>query len=544
MAATEKSTFPSVQLVFDTNILVDALLARGPYSPFAVQLLDAVRDARVEGWYAPCCVTSVYYLVERALARETDNRKETVSTAHALVMKFMSILKPLPQVGDELSGLGGKPGDDLEDMLIAKLALDYLPNPVIVTRDKWFLQHGACPAAHPKELVESGLGPWGSGQQAPIPFIDLAAQQRRLRPRIQADIHRVLNHGQYVMGPEIDELERQLADYAGVKHAVACASGTDALIMALMAYGIGPGDAVITTPFTFIATAEAIALTGARPVFVDIDAATFNLDADRLARCIEDWPADAPRLRGIIPVDLFGLPADYAAINAIARQHGLFVIEDAAQSFGGQYRGRMAGSLADIGCTSFFPAKPLGCYGDGGMCFTDDDRWAEVLRSIRAHGQGGDRYDNIRIGINGRLDTLQAVVLLAKFAVFAEEVDKRQTVANRYTALLVDTRLKTPAVPDGYRSAWAQYSLLAESGAQRQAIQAGLKAENIPTAIYYPKPLHQQTAFAPLGGCQGDFPVSEDCARRIFSLPMHAYLASADQERIADALKQALGGTV
>ena len=364
-------------------------------------------------------------------------------------------------------------------------------------------------------------------------FIDLATQQERIKADLDRRIQAVLAHGSYVMGPEIGELEHRLAEYVGAKHAVACASGTDALLMALMASGIGAGDAVITSPFTFIATAEVVALLGARPVFVDIDPQTFNLDPEKLTDCISSWPAEGLRLRAIIPVDLFGLPADYDRINAIAKQHGLMVIEDAAQSFGGQYKGRMAGALADMACTSFFPAKPLGAYGDGGMCFTDDDETDERLRSIRVHGQGSDRYDNIRIGINGRLDTLQAAVLLSKFSIFLEEIEQRQIVARRYTSLLSTSGVKTPAVPEGYRSAWAQYSLLAESEAHRSELQVKLKAEGIPTAIYYPKPLHLQTAFAYLGYREGDYPVSEDFARRVFSLPMHPYLTPESQERIA-----------
>ena len=364
-------------------------------------------------------------------------------------------------------------------------------------------------------------------------FIDLATQQERIKADLDRRIQAVLAHGSYVMGPEIGELEHRLAEYVGAKHAVACASGTDALLMALMASGIGAGDAVITSPFTFIATAEVVALLGARPVFVDIDPQTFNLDPEKLTDCISSWPAEGLRLRAIIPVDLFGLPADYDRINAIAKQHDLLVIEDAAQSFGGQYKGRMAGALADMACTSFFPAKPLGAYGDGGMCFTDDDETDERLRSIRVHGQGSDRYDNIRIGINGRLDTLQAAVLLSKFSIFLEEIEQRQIVARRYTSLLSTSGVKTPAVPEGYRSAWAQYSLLAESEAHRSELQVKLKAEGIPTAIYYPKPLHLQTAFAYLGYREGDYPVSEDFARRVFSLPMHPYLTPESQERIA-----------
>ena len=376
-------------------------------------------------------------------------------------------------------------------------------------------------------------------------FIDLAAQQRRISKELNANIARVLAHGQYINGPEVRELESALAAYVGTKHAVGCASGTDALLMALMALDIGPGDAVLTSPFTFFATAEVISLVGATPVFVDIDPATFNIDPaklDQAVRAVEKGdsslhplPVTAGgtlRARAVIPVDLFGLPADYDAIEAIAARHRFPVIEDAAQSFGSECNGRKCCSFGRIACTSFFPAKPLGCYGDGGMCFTEDDRVAERLRSIRVHGQGSDKYENIRIGINGRLDTLQAAILLAKFAIFPEELELRQEVARRYNELLAD-RVKTPEVPNGYRSAWAQYSILVRDGALRTSRIAKLKEAGIPTAIYYPKPLHLQTAFAGLGYQEGDFPVSEDCARRIFSLPMHPYLAAGDQRRIA-----------
>jgi len=283
-----------------------------------------------------------------------------------------------------------------------------------------------------------------------LDFIDLKTQQRRIKEQLDANIQKVLAHGSYIMGPEVKELEQKLASYVGIKHTIGCASGTDALLMALMAYGVGPGDAIFTTPFTFIATAEVISLLGATPVFVDIDPVTFNIDPAKLALAIQAVKANNPSLhplpltpnalpltpRGVIPVDLFGLPADYDAINAIASDHGLFVIEDAAQSFGAVYKGKRAGALADVACTSFFPAKPLGCYGDGGMCFTDNDELAAALDSIRVHGKGSHKYDNARIGINGRLDTLQAAILLAKFDIFPEEVQLRQNVANRYTALL------------------------------------------------------------------------------------------------------------
>jgi len=384
-------------------------------------------------------------------------------------------------------------------------------------------------------------------------FIDLAAQQRLIAEKLNANIAKVLAHGQYINGPEVRELENALAVYVGVRHAVGCASGTDALLMALMALEIGPGDAVFTTPFTFIATAEVISLLGAMPVFVDIDPVTFNIDPAKLALAIQAVKSNDPTLhplpltphpspltpRCVIPVDLFGLPADYDEICAVAARHDLLVIEDAAQSFGGEYKGKKACAFGKIACTSFFPAKPLGCYGDGGMCFTDDDRLVELLRSLRVHGQGDNKYENVRIGINGRLDTLQAAILLAKFEIFPEEIGLRQDVARRYTELLTprSSHLTPPAVPGDSKSAWAQYSLLARDGAERTFLMAKLKEAGIPTAIYYPKPLHRQTAFAGLGYRGGDFPVSDDCAWRIFSLPMHPYLAAEDQRRIADILR-------
>jgi UDP-2-acetamido-2-deoxy-ribo-hexuluronate aminotransferase len=389
-------------------------------------------------------------------------------------------------------------------------------------------------------------------------FINLFAQQQRIREKLEANIQAVLRHGQYVMGPEIKELEQRLADFVGVKHAVACASGTDALLMALMAYNVGPGDAIFTTPFTFIATAEVISLLGATPVFVDIDAASFNISPEHLEEAIlalktgdpSRYPLPRPSLpsdnqeqilkpRGIIAVDLFGLPADYERINAIAGKHGLFVIEDAAQSFGAEYRGRKSGSLGEIGCTSFFPAKPLGCYGDGGMCFTHDAGLANLLDSIRNHGKGRHKYENVRIGINGRLDTLQAAILLAKFEIFPEEIELRQSVAQSYTELFAASSLTTPHLPDGYRSAWAQYSLMVKQEEQRSQVQDRLKAAGIPTAVYYPKPLHLQAAFGSLGYETGDFPASEDSAKRIFSLPMHPYLQQDEMRLIARTLTEA-----
>jgi dTDP-4-amino-4,6-dideoxygalactose transaminase len=370
-----------------------------------------------------------------------------------------------------------------------------------------------------------------------IPFIDLQAQQRVIYPRLMERIRRVLAHGQYILGPEVTELEEQLARYVGVKHAVSCSSGTDALLMALMAYGVGPGDAVFAPTFTFIATAEVIELVGATPVFVDIDPVTFNMDPLSLEESIleleKDRPASNLTPRGIIPVDLFGQPADYEPINTLAREHGLFVLEDAAQSFGATYGGRRAGSLAEVAATSFFPAKPLGCYGDGGAIFTDHDEMARRLRSIRVHGQGENRYDHVVIGICGRLDTLQAAVLLTKLEIFEEEVAARQEVAARYLQALAGL-VDTPWVSPHCTSVWAQFSVQSDD---RAALQQRLRQAGIPTAIYYPKPLHLQKAFAHLRYEAGDFPVSERIAGRIFSLPMHSYLSAAAQDRIVAAMQ-------
>jgi UDP-2-acetamido-2-deoxy-ribo-hexuluronate aminotransferase len=363
-------------------------------------------------------------------------------------------------------------------------------------------------------------------------FIDLKAQQEKIRPALLERIRQVLAHGQYILGPEVKELEERLAAYVGVKHAVSCSSGTDALLMPLLAYQVGPGDAVFTTPFTFIATAEVIQLLGATPVFVDIDPRTFNIDPAALEETIASLAKNPQtshlKPKGLIPVDLFGQPADYDELNALARRHGLFVLEDAAQSFGATYKGRRAGSLAEAAATSFFPAKPLGGYGDGGAIFTNDDSLAETLRSIRVHGQGTNRYENVRLGLNGRLDTLQAAILLVKLEIFAEEVAARQAVARRYSEALPAV-VEVPYVAPQRTSVWAQYSVLSD---RRPELQEKLQNAGIPSAIYYPLPLHLQGAFAHLGHKAGDFPVSERISGRILSLPMHPYLPEKDQDEI------------
>lgn len=369
-----------------------------------------------------------------------------------------------------------------------------------------------------------------------IPFIDLQTQYRHIGAEIEEAVLRVLRSGNYILGAEVDKLEAALADFVGVRHAVSCASGTDALMIALMAKGVGPGDAVITTPFTFVATAEVIALLGATPVFVDIDPATFNIHPEAIEQVLTSSVGLRPC--GIIAVDLFGLAAEYQRINEIAGRHGLFVIEDAAQSFGARCHGKRAGALAEIGCTSFFPAKPLGACGDGGALFTDDDGLDELFRSIRVHGQGIDRYENVRLGLTGRLDAMQAAILQPKLKIFPEELVARQRVAEEYAQALAaaGAAVGIPASPQGYVSAWGQYCLLSDSGEHRRRIMEALKAADVPTAIYYPKPLHLQGAFAGLGHRPGDFPVAENIAGRIFAVPMHPYLARETIDRIAQVI--------
>jgi dTDP-4-amino-4,6-dideoxygalactose transaminase len=372
-----------------------------------------------------------------------------------------------------------------------------------------------------------------------LQFIDLETQYSRLQDEMEQAILGVLRRGKYIMGPEVAELEEQLSEFVGVAHCVSCASGTDALVMSLMAKGVSEGDAVFTPPFTFVATAEAIATVGATPVFVDIDEASFNLDPEKLGQAIRNVKqGETLTPRAIVAVDLFGLPADYRRINAIAASEGLFVIEDAAQSFGASAGNRRACALADIGCTSFFPAKPLGCYGDGGAIFTEDEDLAGVLRSIRVHGQGSHKYDNVRLGITGRLDTIQAAVLLVKLKIFERELVDRERIADSYSNAIRNAglRLKVPDVPEGFVSAWAQYSVVAENSEARRDMIERLARRDVPTAIYYPKPLHLQPTFAYLGYGRGDFPVSEDICSRIFSLPMHPYLDRETIEMIAAAL--------
>jgi dTDP-4-amino-4,6-dideoxygalactose transaminase len=372
---------------------------------------------------------------------------------------------------------------------------------------------------------------------APIAFIDLAAQQRRIEGPIKQAINNVLAHGLYVSGPEVEKLETQLAAHCGAKHAIGCSSGTDAIVLALMAVGVGPGDAIFVPSFTFAATAEAVALVGATPVFVDCLAETYNTDPRSLDEAIAMIEKDG-KLRpvGMIVVGMFGQPADFNSIDPIAAKHGIWVIDDAAQSYGAAYGNRRVGTLAKVTTTSFFPAKPLGCYGDGGAVFTDDDSLARIIRSLLVHGKGADKYDNVRIGMNGRLDTIQAAILIEKLKIFGEEIELRDKVYKRYNASLKGVA-GVPIIVEGGTSVWAQYTI---SVPNRDAVAAKLKAAGVPTAIYYPKPLHMQTAYRDYPSAPGGLTVSDALSQKVLSLPMHPYLDAVTQDRIISATRSAV----
>jgi dTDP-4-amino-4,6-dideoxygalactose transaminase len=373
-------------------------------------------------------------------------------------------------------------------------------------------------------------------------FRDLAKQYQVLKNDIDQAMLSVASGAHYIMGPQVKELELQLADYVGVKHCLTCANGTDALTLALKAWGVGPGDAVFVPDFTFFASAEVVALEGATPIFVDVDDVTFNIDVVSLEKAISQTLADGkltPKV--IVAVDLFGLPANYPAVKAIAQKYGLLILEDGAQGFGGSINGKRSCSFGDISTTSFFPAKPLGCYGDGGAVFTDNDEWAQLMNSYRVHGKGTDKYDNVRIGMNSRLDTLQTAILQVKLRAFDGEVEQVNEAARRYTELLKD-KVKTPVIPEGFGSSWAQYTIQLPSEEQRNRLQTALKEAGIPSMVYYPKPMHAQTAFnhaqCTVHNLQlacDDYVANRLCAT-VLSLPMHPYLETADIEHVCSVL--------
>ena len=363
-------------------------------------------------------------------------------------------------------------------------------------------------------------------------FIDLKSQLERIRPEIDAAIKRVLDHGAFIMGPEVHDFEKQLAEFCGVKHAISCANGTDALAMGLMAKNVGPGDAVLVPSFTFAATAEVVAWVGATPVFIDSLEDTYNMDPKSLEQAVQRAKKLGLKPVGIIPVDLFGQPADYDAIQYIADEHNLWVMADGAQSFGASYKGRKVGNIGDMATTSFFPAKPLGCYGDGGAIFTNDDELATVIKSLRVHGQGSDKYDNVRIGMNGRLDTIQAAILIEKLKIFPDELVARQKTADVYSEGLKDV-VSVPYLLNGATSAWAQYTVRLPKGVDRSKLMADLKDAGIPTMVYYVKPLHLQTAYKDYPtATEGSLPVCESLANEVLSLPISGYVEQNDIEDI------------
>jgi len=518
-------------LLLDVNIVVDLCVPRAgtANSETALALAEA-QDLAI--WVCAGSVQTLEYVTVGEL-RDYLARQGILASRAELHRRARELLATMTASYGWLAALAGEgpvfASDDPEDeQLIRALERFPLDSAVLLTRDRLLRQRAAGRAVTPEALIAR----WRQTPHSPraLEFIDLKTPQDAIRADLERNLHRVLHHGRYILGPEIAELEAALAEYVGVKHGLTVASGTASLEIALRALGIGPGAEVITVPFTWISSAEVIGLVGATPVFVDIEPVSFNIDVARIEAAI------TPRTKAILPVSLFGQMPDYAAINAIAARHGLPVIEDGAQSLGATQHGRRSGGVTTIGSTSFFPAKPLGCYGDGGALFTDDDGLAEKMRAIRTHG-GIRRHHHPLLGMNGRFDTVQAAVLLAKLPHFAGEVEARSRIGARYTEQLQDL-CGTPSVMPGNTHVYAQYTIRV---AERERVADALKAQGIPTAVYYPKCLHEQPVFAGLGYRWGDFPEAERASREGLSLPMHPYLAEREQERVVAALRAAVG---
>jgi len=549
-------------LLLDVNIVVDVCSARRPWYIDSTEAMARCLDKGGRVWLYSGSVQTYEYTLAKEIFME--NQEKGVSFANSLAAA-RDVLAVFCNDKHWLAALAGEgmvfEAEDPEDEQLIR-ALDRFPEGSIkfLTRDKGVLKKYPELTVSPERYLDETV------IAKPTAFVDLAAQQDEIRPALEKNVHTVLSHGRYILGPEVRELEEKLAGFAGAKHCIGCSSGTDALLMSLMALDVGPGDAVFTTPFTFVATADVIARLGATPVFVDIDPRTYNIDPDKLDQAIQaitngdyaNYPvprssntsiAESLNPKCVIPVDLYGLPCDYEAINAAARKYGLSVIQDGAQSFGAEYQGRLCPVLGDIGCTSFFPSKPLGGYGDGGALFTDNDDLADKLKSIRVHGQGASKYDTVRLGLKGRMDTLQAAIVLPKLDIYPRELELRRQAAEHYNQLLSSTSLThspgsmlhAPCVPEGYKSAWALYTVLAMDSEQRSDLQSRLKEAGIPSVVYYGRPLHMQPVFEPLGYKQGDFPVAETSAERVLSLPMHPYLTREEQDRICRCLSGRLG---
>jgi UDP-2-acetamido-2-deoxy-ribo-hexuluronate aminotransferase len=512
-------------IVLDLSVIINFWLGTES-SKITDELLDTFKGQGVQVWIAASSIATLDYVARNRFKQAGVDPTVIDNLIHQLMENLFQAVEILSAHGFDQKAVYGN-AEDFEDAQIAAAARCLGAADIcIVSEDKAFDALGEVPVYTPQQALEWLLLPPASARS--LPFIDLASQQHRILPEIEKNMATALRHGQYIMGPEVKELEERLALFCGAKHCIALSSGTDALLVAMMALGIGPGDEVITSPFTFIATGEMIALLGAIPVFVDIDEATYNIDP----RLIE--AAITPKTKAIMPVSLYGQCADFDAINAIAEKHRLPVIEDACQSFGATYKGRKSCALSTIGCTSFFPSKPLGCYGDGGACFTSDDAFATKMRQIMAHGQDR-RYHHPTLGINGRLDTLQAAVLLAKMDIFEDEVSLREKIGDRYTELLQGSVI-TPQLQTGNTSVHAQYTIQVEN---RDVVQKLLQEKGVPTAVHYPVPLHMQPVFASLNKPEGSFPVAEAASRKVMSLPMHPYLAEVELQFIASAVKDA-----
>ncbi len=522
MASTfRRKTFEMKHLVFDVNVLLSLWFAR-PGFEIIEELFDAVgNNSKLSSWVSASSLPMLEYLAIKELKTKEVGDKEARKIAKGLIMSLKPTVSVLSNNGFEQL-LNYKNIVDFEDAQIAIAGSSLSGETIVVTNNETFDTMGLIKT---KNLIDTLNWIAQSERKSKIDFIDLKTQQDILKPQLEQNIHNVLRHGQYVMGSEVGKLEEKLADFVGVRHCIAVSSGTDALLIAMMVLDIKPGDEVITTPFTFIATGEMIALLGAKPVFVDIDPKTYNIDPKKIEQAI------TPNTKAIMPVSLYGQCANYDAINTIAIKHGLPVIEDACQSFGATYKGKKSCNLTTIGCTSFFPSKPLGAYGDGGACFTNDDNFAKIMKEIRVHGQDR-RYHHPRIGINGRMDTMQAAILLAKLEIFPKEVLQRENIGANYTKLIGDNnKIIPPYIEPDNSSVYAQYTIQVEN---RDLIQQKLKEINIPTAVHYPVPLNKQPA---LLTNDFDLSIADTLSNKVMSLPMHPYLTDKEQDFIVQALQ-------
>jgi UDP-2-acetamido-2-deoxy-ribo-hexuluronate aminotransferase len=527
-AKNRGARFKAMDLLIDVNIVLDVCANRMPFAPISAAALQHCKDQGAKLWLYAGSVQTMEFNMVREVIRKAEGQDTQINKRQCAALARRA-LKVFAQDKHWLASLAGEGNvfdsqDPEDEQLVRALSRFATGSIKLLTRDgklcERYPQHTITPQQYLQSLQQS----------APLSFIDLAGQQDNLRPQLERNIHRVLHHGQYIMGPEVAELEGKLARYTGAQHCITVASGTEALLIALMALDVKPGDEIITTPFTFVATAEVIALLGATPVFVDIEPDTCNIDASKIEVAI------TPRTRAIMPVSLYGQPADMDEINAIAARHGLTVIEDAAQSFGAEYKGHKSCNLSTIGCTSFFPSKPLGCYGDGGAIFTSDDKLAKAMREIRVHGQER-RYVHTRIGVGGRMDTLQCAVVLGKLERFEWEVEQRLRIGARYNELFAG---KVPTVtqrPDR-TSVFAQYTVFVEN---REQVQEKLKTAGVPTAVHYPIPLNRQSAYQALSRISNNVSSSDAMAGRVMSLPMSADLSQHEQDQIFMLVIKALG---